>query len=190
MEIQHCAAKLEYSSSLTYIVAKCNQEDLPYQFKTLEGGVFSSSSQYGSINLTHFSGLGVAYHWSSFMHMFGLTTRQPEPNTRSYCARLYYRSSGINCWEVCFAIVCNLELHIAVSISVGITIVIDNIFRLGFKHRVDNLISWLYLVPKETFCTEEAPQNEAKSSNHPTLLLYRYLYNRRCVVSVDVYYHM
>ena len=124
VEVQHCAANLEYSSSLTYIVAKCNQEDLPYQFKTLEGGVFSPSSQYGSINLTHFSGLAVAYLWSTFMQLFGLTTRQPEPNTRSYCARLYYSSSGSNCWEVCFAIVCNLELHISVSINIGITIVI------------------------------------------------------------------
>ena len=134
VEIQHCAAK---PCNLTYIAAKCTQEDLPYQFKTLEGGVFSPSSHYGSINLNHFSGLGIALRWSSFTQMFGLRTHQPESNTRSYCARLYYSSSGINCWEVYFAIVCNLELHIAVSISISITeiIVIDNqIFRLGFQH--------------------------------------------------------
>ena len=117
VEIQHCAAKPEYSSSLTYIVAKCNQDDVPYQFKILEGGVFSSSSQYGSIKMTKFSALGVALRWpSSLIQMFSLRAHHPEPDARSYCARLYYSSSGVNCWEVYFAIMCNLELHIAVSI--------------------------------------------------------------------------
>ena len=55
VEIQHCVPKdLYHPSSLTYIVAKCSPKNLPYQFKTLDGGVFSPSSQYGSIDLTRF----------------------------------------------------------------------------------------------------------------------------------------
>ena len=110
IEIQHCAPKadhLQHPSSLTFIVAKCTQEDLPYQFKILDGGVFSSNSRYGSIKLTHFSGVGVAFQ--SLMQLFGLK------NARSYCARLYYSSIGVHSWEVNFAITFDLELHIAVS---------------------------------------------------------------------------
>ena len=111
VEIQHCVIKpelLQHPSSLTFIVAKCTQEDLPYRFHILDGGVFSSNSQYGSIELTQFSGVGVAFQ--SLMQWFGLK------NARSYCARLYYSSSGTHSWEVYFAIMCNLELHIGVSI--------------------------------------------------------------------------
>ena len=54
VEIQHCAQEdAQQQFRLTYIVASCSQEELPYQFKPLEGGVFSPSSQYGTINLTH-----------------------------------------------------------------------------------------------------------------------------------------
>ena len=110
VEIQHCVTKpehLQHPSSLTFIVAKCTQEDLPYQFKTLDGGVFSSNSRYGSIGLTQFSGVGVAFQ--SLMQLFGLK------NVRSYCAQLYYSSIGVHSWEVNFAITLDLELHIAVS---------------------------------------------------------------------------
>ena len=110
VEIQHCATKPEqpqHTSNLTFIVAQCTQKDLPYHFKILNGGVFSHSSQYGSIELTHFSGIGVAFQ--SVMQWLGY---QPK----SYCARLYYRNSGIHGWDVYFVITWNLELHISVSI--------------------------------------------------------------------------
>lgn len=124
VEIQHCAAKPEYSSSLTFIYAKCNQEDLPYQFKKLTGGVFSPNSQYGSIKLKHFSGLGVAYHCRSLMQ--GPVSRTHQP--RSYCLQLYYSSTNTHCWEFCFTITWNLKLHIQVSVQCFI----DSVFlRLG-----------------------------------------------------------
>ena len=45
VEIQHCSQEDTHQQSrLTYIVARCSQKELPYQFKTLEGGVFSPSS--------------------------------------------------------------------------------------------------------------------------------------------------
>ena len=111
VEIQHCATKLEnlqHKSSLTFIVANCTQKKLPYKFEILNGGVFSSSGQYGSIELYQFSGLGLVFN--SVMQWFGLR------NARGYYAKPYYSSSGTNSWDVHFAITWNLKLHIAVSI--------------------------------------------------------------------------
>ena len=121
IEIQHCSSGTNHPSSLTYITAKCTQEGLPYKFNTLNGGVFAHS-RYGSISITHFSGVGIASQTPrrpSFMQRLAQRRRQGESeisNVKSYCARLYYRSSGILSWEVYFAIMWNLELHIAVSI--------------------------------------------------------------------------
>ena len=118
VDIQHCAQDdLLQQSRLTYIVASCSQEELPYQFNTLEGGVFSPSSRYGTISLTHFSGLAITSQprpRQSLVQKFSRKVRHTE--VRSYCSRLYYSSSGINSWEVFFVIMWNLELHITVSI--------------------------------------------------------------------------
>ena len=119
VEIQHCVTKPEYlhhPSSLTFIVAKCSQEDLPYQFKILDGGVFSPKSRYGSIKVTQFSGLGTAFQTpsSTIAHNDHL---KHKSEARSYCARLYYSSSDTHSWEVHFAIMWDLDLHIKVSFS-------------------------------------------------------------------------
>ena len=111
VEIQHSGTKPEYSPHLTFVVANCTQKNLPYNFEILEGGVFSPSSQYGSIELTHFSGLGAAFQLPK--QNPGLRDHLPE--VRSYRARLYYSTSDVNGWEVYFAIMWNLKLHIAVS---------------------------------------------------------------------------
>ena len=120
VEIQHCVTKpehLQHPSSLTFIIAKCTQEDLPYQFKILDGGVFTPSSQNGSIKLTQFSGIGTAFHSTrrpSLMQRLGLRAHQ---HAKSYCARLYYSRTGIHSWDIHFAITWNLELHITVSVD-------------------------------------------------------------------------
>ena len=119
VEIQHCVTKpehLQQPSNFTFIVAKCTQEELPYQFKTLDGGVFSPSSRYGSIKLTQFSGIGTAFQSTrrqSLMQRLGLRTRQ---HAKTYTARLYYSRTGTNSWDIYFAITWNLELHITVSV--------------------------------------------------------------------------
>ena len=121
VEIQHCSSGADHPSSLTYIIAKCTQEDLPYKFNTLNGGVFAPSSRYGSIILTHFSGVGIASRSPRRQSLIQrLVHRRPQvqseiSSVKSYCARLYYSSSGILSWEVYFAIMWNLELHISVS---------------------------------------------------------------------------
>ena len=117
VDIQHCAQEdLQQQSRLTYIVASCSQEELPYQFKTLEGGVFSPSSQYGSISLTHFSGLAITSQPHSRQSLLQKLTRKiRHTRVKRYCAQLYYSSSGVHSWEVYFAVMWDLKLHINVS---------------------------------------------------------------------------
>ena len=62
LSVQHCCS-LEDSnqvSSLCFVAAKCTQEKLPYAFKKrTENSTFSTESCYGTIELKHFSGLGI-----------------------------------------------------------------------------------------------------------------------------------
>ena len=122
VEIEHCVSMTDNLPSLTYIIAKCTQEVLPYNFSILNGGEFASSSRYGSISLTHFSGLGIASRSPQHLSLIQRPVyRHPqvEPelsNVKSYCARLYYSSSDNFSWEIYFTIMWNLEFHIAVSI--------------------------------------------------------------------------
>ena len=107
IEIQHCVQlhSPEESDDLTLVVAKCSQKNLPYQFKILKGGVFSPHSSYGSIQLNHFSGIGII-------------RRLLQPFSRAqkrYCAKLYYTPSSISDWNVHFVITLNLDAHISVS---------------------------------------------------------------------------
>ena len=59
-EIQHCAALSsdKQCEQLTFVRTMCTQKELPYTF-TEEGGVFSHHSSYGTLSLSHFSGVGV-----------------------------------------------------------------------------------------------------------------------------------
>ena len=108
VEIQHCV-QLESpqdSDDLALVVAKCSQKNLPYQFKVLEGGVFSPHSSYGSIQVTHFCGIGAI--------------RRNNHRTRTqkcYCAKLYYILKNRTRWDVHFVITLNMDLHISVSIN-------------------------------------------------------------------------
>ena len=117
VEIQHCS-NTDHPSTLTYIVAKCTQDVLPYHFSVLSGGTFSPSSRYGIINVTHFSGVAIASRSTrrpSFVHRLAIRRRQELSNVKSYCARLYYSRSGVHSWDVYFAITWDFELHVAVS---------------------------------------------------------------------------
>ena len=63
VDIQHCITPSQ-CSSLSFVHTTC--ENLPYQFKQLEGGVFSQQSIYGSASVSHFSGFGIidtVKHW-------------------------------------------------------------------------------------------------------------------------------
>ena len=101
LEIQHCALRDEtVLSYLNFVSAKRSQEDLPYRFKQLDGGVFSKHSSYGSILLTHFCGMGVA---------------GSKDTPRLYCAHLYHTMKHLHDWRFYLAITRDLEAQITVS---------------------------------------------------------------------------
>lgn len=61
IEIQHSAllSSDQQCAQLTFISTKSTQTELPYMFKLQDGGVFSCYSSYGSLSLSHSSGLGI-----------------------------------------------------------------------------------------------------------------------------------
>ena len=64
------------------------------------GRSVSPYSFYGSIQLTHFSGLGIA-------------GRKRTP--RSYCAQIYHRTKGVHDWRLYFVVTQDIEIQIKVS---------------------------------------------------------------------------
>ena len=100
LEIQHCVKPTD-TSKLSFVRAKCSQTDLPYKFKNVEGGVFSSSSAYGCVQCNHFS-------------LFGAVS---DIYDRLYYASIYYLRKGVNSnrIRIYFVITKNLETHATVS---------------------------------------------------------------------------
>ena len=96
LEIQHCALTEDEAvlSGLSFVFTKCSQRDLPYRFRQADGGVFTTHSTYGSIQLSHFSGVCV-------------TGRKGTP--RSYCAHLYHTKKMDYEWRFYFVIIPDLD---------------------------------------------------------------------------------
>ena len=101
VEIQHCA-KSENVTNLSFVRAVCSQKQLPYTFKQLPWGNFTSHSSYGVIELNSFSGVGVIQE--------GLTAE------RHYYSKLFYLSNYcLGGHRIDFIIMWNTEAHINVS---------------------------------------------------------------------------
>ena len=105
LEIEHYASlqNSSQSSSLRFIVAKCSQARLPYQFKVLENGIFKPKSSYGSIKVSQFSffaGIGILERFQSL---------------HSYFSMVYYIQKNVNKWDVDFVIAPNLQASLTVS---------------------------------------------------------------------------
>ena len=96
LDIEHCTSVHDSSQSLSlcFIVAKCSQAELPYQFKELKQGTFSPQSSYGSMQVSQFSFFGIV------CKMF---------SCRCYCSNLYYMRKGLNDWQVDFVVMWNLS---------------------------------------------------------------------------------
>ena len=96
LELQHCALAEDEAalSNLGFVSTKCSQRELPFKFTTMGGGVFTTHSTYGSIKLSHFSGVGV-------------TGRKGIP--RSYCAHLYHTKKKDYEWRFYFVIIQDLH---------------------------------------------------------------------------------
>ena len=99
VEIQHCA-KSENSLNLSFVRAVCSQIQLPYIFKQLVGGNFTSYSSYGVIELNSFSGVGVV---------------QEGSEEREYHSRLFYLNQEAICHEIHFVVTWNTQAHLTVS---------------------------------------------------------------------------
>ena len=106
VEIQHCA-KPTSSSSLSFVIAKRSQKELPYTFKPMKNaGVFTPHSSYGSISISEFSLLAIL-HWISSL----LSPQSAVPVLKYYCAHVFYEkssSAGIT-WKVHFVITQDLD---------------------------------------------------------------------------------
>ena len=113
LEIQHCALTEDETalSNLNFVFTKCSQKDLPYRFRQTNGGVFTTNSTYGSIQLSHFSGVGV-------------TGRKGTP--RSYCAHVYHTKKKDYEWRFYFVIIHDLDAKNTVNCCIvalfGITL--------------------------------------------------------------------
>ena len=96
LEIQHCALREDEAvlSSLSFVSTKCSQRDLPYQFRQVDGGVFTTYSSYGSIQLNHFSGVGIT---------------GKKGTLQSYCAHLFHTVQQMNDWKYYFVITQDLD---------------------------------------------------------------------------------
>ena len=98
VEIQHCA-KPE-STKLHFVRAVCCQKQLPYSFKQLPGGIFTSHSSNGVIELNSFSGVGIT---------------QERSKDREYCSQLFYLDHPNSC-QIHFVVTWNFEAHLTVSL--------------------------------------------------------------------------
>ena len=101
VEMQHCV-KPSHTSNLSFVYAKCSQVNLPYEFNTLKGGVFSSESIHGGVKLHHFSLLAQLF-------------KGKQPEVQPYCGSLYYLYQQPTQTVIHFVITKNLEAHNKVS---------------------------------------------------------------------------
>ena len=99
VEIQHCSRASNFS--LKFTKALCSQKQLPYIFKPLEGGNFSSCSSYRVIKLNSFSGVGIT---------------QEGSEDREYCSQLFYLGQPNVC-KIHFVVTWNIEAHLTVSLN-------------------------------------------------------------------------
>ena len=101
VEIQHCA-KLENVTNinLSFVRAVCSQKQLPYTFKQLPGGNFTSHSSYGVIELNGFSGMGIV---------------QTGSDKRQYCSKIFFLNNYFGGHRIDLIITWDTEAHLNVS---------------------------------------------------------------------------
>ena len=93
LKIQHCALREDETvlSDLSFVSAECS---FPYRFRQINGGVFTTDSSYGSIQLSNFSGKGI-------------TGKKKTP--RLYCAYLYHTMKQLYDWRYYFVVSQDLD---------------------------------------------------------------------------------
>ena len=101
VEIQHCSTKQDLSK-LKIVRAYCNQKSLPYKFKRLNEGKFDAHTSYGVIEVTHFSGFGVA-------------EENPDSDRMYYNQLIYYSNHSQQRHDIHIIYTWNTDAHINVS---------------------------------------------------------------------------
>ena len=102
VKIQHCAITEDGTPPLllAFATANCTQANLPYEFKPLDGGAFSTHSSYGSIAVRHFS---------------AFTATAKKGCHKQYCAQVFTTAKRGMEWRVYFVITMNLDAALTVS---------------------------------------------------------------------------
>ena len=123
LELQHCAyLKQNKRTYLTFVTSKCNQETLPYKFEPFHGGVFSSESEYGIVQIKHFSGIAVAskVNQSHSREQEGDSDDKTAEQSvaKKYVALTYYTQakSTRTTWKMYFTIIPSLALRLKVCL--------------------------------------------------------------------------
>ena len=131
LELQHCAYLEQTEQTyLSFVTSECNQP-LPYQFKLLPGGVFTTSSDYGTVQLNHFSGVAVAKKNRGRRTQSHSRKQEGDTSDKSavqrvekkYLALTYFTQARPTktTWKMYFTIIPNLELHLKVCSWITIT---------------------------------------------------------------------
>ena len=112
MEMEHCAAtKVENTSKLCFVRALCSQEELPYDFKKIEEGRFGEESRYGIVELSRFSGVGIAEEKAG--------STQQEADQREYSAIIFHSiKQRVTSYRIDFVVTWNTKTHLTVSVCV------------------------------------------------------------------------
>ena len=105
LEIQHCA-KSENASTLRFVTAASYQKQLPYNFKPIEGGRFTSRGAYK---------YGSLYYSIRSLTSCGLAIVQDRSEEKNYYARLFYLSQSSLHKEMNFVITLGTDAHLTVS---------------------------------------------------------------------------
>jgi hypothetical protein len=115
VEIEHCA-KLENSTKLSFMRAKCTQKRLPYTLEKI-GGHFVSDRHFGSVELNGFSGVGIAQEEIQNKH------QDSSPCQREYGTRIYHHHKNVLSFRIDFVVMWNTTAHLTVSLSFNLMFV-------------------------------------------------------------------
>ena len=150
LELQHCAhLERNEETYLTFVTSKCNRETLPYQFEPLPGGVFTTTSDYGAVQLYHFSGVAVTRKKRRRTQIHS-KSREQEGDTddksaeegvaKKYVALTYYKQArSRTTWEMHFTIIPNLDIRLKVCL-----LITDILYRY-LTHRLQFCLLGTYL---------------------------------------------
>ena len=117
LKLQHCARikQPEQRSSLSFVTADCTQNTLPYKFKEITGGNFSTDSPRGTIQLSHFSAVGLILKRVS-RWLCGGSDESEEEVEKECVVRTYYFPQLPNQFLIHIVITWNVDTFLQVCV--------------------------------------------------------------------------